>query len=78
MVSENTPIDYRYLNMDTGQFVESAQALKEQIRGRGAAVILRAIPSWNHAQCLIAGGRYFEEEAAIIVARRLGFVLSER
>lgn len=66
------PIDYRFLNIDTEEFVSSQEELERQL---GAHCLLRAIPNWEYNQVLIAGGRRdFSKSAAIITSRRISGV----
>lgn len=61
-------IDYRYLNLDTKQFVDNQVELNDQI-GRGG--LLRAIPN-RYGQVLIAGrSTYFEDAYARFICARI-------
>ncbi len=67
-------IEYRYLNMDTGRFHETQE---DMVKCLGKGSLLRAIPNYQHNQCLIAGGRQeFSEAAAILKCKRLTGVLT--
>jgi|LakMenEpi03Aug12_release.lakeMendotaPanAssembly.Ray.scaffolds.fasta_scaffold03608_32 hypothetical protein len=67
-------IEYRYLNMDTGRFHETQEAM---VKFLGKGSLLRAIPNYQHNQCLIAGGRKeFSEAAAVLKCKRLTGILT--
>ncbi len=67
-------IEYRYLNMDTGRFHETQE---DMVKCLGKGSLLRAIPNYQHNQCLIAGGRKeFSEVAAVIKCKRLTGILT--
>lgn len=62
-------IDYRFLNMDTCEFVDTQETLSAQLR---TGSLLRAIPSQKHAQVVIAGGsRHFTEADVVHLCRKL-------
>jgi len=72
MVSGDTPIDYRYLDMDKREFVHSYAALLERLN-RGAT--LRAVTN-TVGQCLYAGGnKSFSQCEMLIACRRLTGIL---
>lgn len=74
VVRGQIPIDYRYLNMDTGCFVASQIELKEQLQPGGT---LRALTHYESGQVLIAGGvKSFTETEARIKCQRLTGILA--
>ena len=67
-------IEYRYLNMDTGRFHETQE---DMVKCLGKGALLRAIPSYQHNQCLIAGGRNeFSEVGAVLKCKQLTGILT--
>lgn len=72
------PIDYRFLNIDTEEFVPSQEELEKQLWSNGGSYLLRAIPNWKYNQVLFAGGRKdFSESTATIISRRISGVTSK-
>ena len=65
---DSTPIEYRYLNMDTEKFVETQEELSRDCVGG----IIRAVPNYKHNQVLIAAScREFTEMTAILLCRKV-------
>ena len=68
MIKGTDKVDYRYLNMDSGELVDSQEDLTEEV-GKGG--LMRAIPNL-HGQVLIAAGqRNFSEFEAKFKCRKL-------
>lgn len=68
IMKDNNVIEYRYIDMDTKKIVKDQETLSGQLP-KGS--LLRAIPSYNYNQVLIAGGQhYFSESDAIILSRK--------
>ena len=68
----STPIEYRYLNMDTKRFVRTQTEL---IEGKCGGLV-RAIPNYEHNQVLYAASRnHFTEAEAILLCRKIARVL---
>lgn len=68
-MNDDTPIVYRFLNMDAQRFESDEFALQKAV---GSGGLMRAIPSFGFDQVLIAGGgREFSETEAILLSRRL-------
>lgn len=70
-------IEYRYLNIDTEQFVSSQSELALQV---GPGSLLRAIPAdLKFNQVLIVGGkREYTEREAVYICRKLSGLLTTR
>jgi hypothetical protein len=64
------PISYRYLNMNTREFVASNADFAKAFRGKKH--MLRVIPSTEYAQILVAAGiSEFSEREAINMCNKL-------
>ncbi len=64
------PISYRYLNMNTREFVASNADFAKAFRGKKH--MLRVIPSTEYAQILVAAGESeFSEQEAIMMCTKL-------
>lgn len=69
MVDDNTPIDYRYLNLDTQEFVSNLESLLEQF---GSGATLRTFMHVPSGQILYAASASsFEECLVRLVCRRI-------
>lgn len=63
-------ISYRYLNMNTREFVASNADFAEAFRGKKH--MLRVIPSEEYPQILVAAGSFeFSEREAIMMCTKL-------
>ena len=68
-IDPNTPIEYKYLNIDKEKFYKTEQELVMSV-GKGGTV--RVIPNWEYNQALYAASRrYFTEVEAIMTCRNL-------
>jgi hypothetical protein len=76
-MNPNTPIDYRYLNMDTEMFCESNEILIEEI---GVGALIKAFPSSpEYNQVLIAGGQKpFSDFSAIFLCKQISGLIPDR
>ncbi len=63
-------ISYRYLNMNSREFVESNAVFAKAFRGKKH--MLRIIPSEEYPQILVAAGSFeFSEREAIMMCTKL-------
>jgi hypothetical protein len=75
MLTSDTPIDYRYLNMDTNQFVPNYQELIKQV---GPGAILRAASNELGQVLYAAGQTAFSQSSMVLTCRRLTFGTTTR
>ncbi len=77
MANPNTPIDYRYLNMDTERFTDSNEMLIVEL---GVGALIKSFPSSpEYNQVLIAGGQKpFSDFSAIFLCKQLSGLIPDR
>jgi hypothetical protein len=77
-MTEHTPIEYKWLDMDAETIYTDPSAFFEALRHRSGVITHRAIPNFQHNQCLFAAGTKrdafgepFSESEAIRLCRKL-------
>ncbi len=68
-------IDYRWLNMDTQEFLESGEILAAEFKGKRHLVrMIPALPQFNQILCA-AGTREFTAQEAVMTCRKMTGVI---